>query len=305
MIKNFLFHRVFPQRDRLWDPMDVALFDKCISYISQHYQVMLLEDLVLSPDLNKTKNIATILFDDGYKDNIIYAVPILDKYKCKASFYVVTDCIEKNTLTWTHILEHMFQYTTISDIDLTFDFLPDDLRITNLPTEEIRMQFLKKLIPGLKALSHEKRNIVIEKVRETFSDIDLPRIMMDWSDLLELKNNGHYIGSHTVSHCMLGTMTNEDEIRSELKLSAQIIEENLGYFPKTISYPVGSYNETTIRLSKEVGYSLGLAVKQKIYDPTKESLFEIPRIELYNESWFKTKLRILNVIEPLKTLIRK
>ena len=127
---------------------------------------------------------------------------------------------------------------------------------------------------------------------------------MDWSDLIELHKAGHYIGSHTVSHCMLGTMINEEEIKDELLRSAQMIEKHLGYFPKTISYPVGSYNQTTIKLSKEIGYSVGLVVKQKLYDPKVESLFEIPRIELYNESWLKTKLRILNYIEPLKSLIR-
>lgn len=305
MIRNFLFHRVFPQRDRLWDPMDVALFDKCISYITRNYRVMLLEDLVTSPALHSKENFATILFDDGYKDNLVYAAPILAKYNCKASFYVVTDCIENNVVTWTHILEHIFQSTSLSDIDLKFDFLSDELKVTKLPTEEVRMEYLRKLIPFLKILPHEQRNLVIQTVRNTFSDVDLPRIMMNWQELLELKNAGHYIGSHTVSHCMLGTMSDENEIRNELALSAQAIKKNLGYFPKTISYPVGSYNDTTIRLSKETGYTIGLAVKQKLFDPAKDSAFEIPRIELYNESWLKTRLRILNIIEPLKTLIRK
>jgi peptidoglycan/xylan/chitin deacetylase (PgdA/CDA1 family) len=253
MIRNFLFHRVSPQRDKLWDPMDVALFDKCISYISQNYQVMLLEDMVLRPDLKNLSNIATILFDDGYKDNIQYAAPILAKYKCKATFYVVTDCIDKNIPTWTHILEHSFQYTKKSNINLIFDFLPSDLRVINLPTEELRMEYLRKLNPFLKTISHENRNLVINRVTETFTDIGLPRIMMDWSDLLQLVEAGHYISSHTVSHCMLGTMTNEEEIKDELFRSGKTIEKHLGYFPKSISYPVGSIEplKFLIRYQKE------------------------------------------------------
>ena len=304
MVRNFLFHRVSPDRDRLWDPMDVALFDKCISYISSRYHVMLLEDLVSSPDLRTLKNVATILFDDGYKDNIQYAAPILAKYNCKASFYVVTDCIDYNIPTWTHILEHSFQYTNKSNINLIFDFLPSALRVTNLPTEDARMQYLRNLSPFIKTLPHKERNLVIARVRETFDDITLPKIMMDWDDLKELYQAGHYIGSHTLSHCMLGTMSDEAEIKNELLLSGQRIEQHLGYFPKTISYPVGSYNEDTIRLSKEAGYTIGLAVGQKLYDTIRDSLFEIPRIELYNESWLKTKLRILDYIEPLKSIVR-
>jgi glycosyltransferase involved in cell wall biosynthesis/peptidoglycan/xylan/chitin deacetylase (PgdA/CDA1 family) len=303
MVRNFLFHRVSPQRDKLWDPMDVALFDKCISYISSKYDVMLLEDMVELPDLKSRKNIATIVFDDGYKDNIEYAAPILARYSCKASFYVVTDCIEKNIPTWTHILEHSFQYTKKSNINLTFDFLPAELRVTNLRSEEERMQYLRKLNPFLKTISHVNRSLVINRVKDTFNDVDLPRIMMDWRDLVELNRAGHYIGSHTVSHSMLGTMVDQDGIKEELLLSAQMIEKYLGYFPETISYPVGSYNQTVIRLSQAVGYSVGLAVGQRQYDPGKDSIFEIPRIELYNESWFKTRLRILDIIEPLKSII--
>jgi peptidoglycan/xylan/chitin deacetylase (PgdA/CDA1 family) len=102
---------------------------------------------------------------------------------------------------------------------------------------------------------------------------------------------------------MLGTMTNLDEIKAELTESARLIEKNLGHFPKTISYPVGSYNETTIKLSREAGYSIGLAVKQRPYLPMTDSIFEIPRIELYNENWLKTVLRITNFLETIKTTI--
>lgn len=303
MIRNFLFHRVSPERDKLWDPMDVALFDRCISYITRNYKVVLLEEYINSPELKTAGDVATIMFDDGYKDNIEYAAPILAKYNCRASFYVVTECIEKNIPTWTHILEHSFQATSISNVNLTFDFLPSNLQTTELPTYEDRMDYVKKLKPFLKGVAHDQRNKILNRINETYTDISLPRIMMDWADLLKLKNAGHYIGSHTVSHYMLGSMTDENEIRNELLLSGKVIERNLGYFPKSISYPIGSYNETTIRLSKEVGYSIGLAVKQKIYDPVNDSIFEIPRIELYNENWFKTKMRITNLLENIKKSI--
>ena len=127
--------------------------------------------------------------------------------------------------------------------------------------------------------------------------------MMNWKEVAELKQAGHYIGSHTVTHCMLGTMKNEVEVKSELQVSAQRIKEELGHLPLSISYPVGSYTQDTIRLSKEAGYKIGLAVKQDIYKPASDDIFEVPRIELYNESWFKTKLRINHTLENIKSLI--
>ena len=42
-----------------------------------------------------------ISFDDGYADNYIYAMPILDKYNFKPTFFVVTDYIDsQETFQW-------------------------------------------------------------------------------------------------------------------------------------------------------------------------------------------------------------
>lgn len=306
MVKNFLFHRVNPQRDPLWDPMDVALFDKCIKHISQNYRVVLLEDLVLNAQVfAENKRYATIVFDDGYKDNIEYALPVLEKYNVKASFYIVTDCIDKNIPTWTHILDYIFQQTNKNQIGLSFDFLPERLRVNKLTNEKDRIEYARKLKPALKKITHSERAAVIKHVQDAFDDVELPRLMMNWNDVKQVKETGHYVGSHTLTHCMLGTMVAEEEIKKELIGSGKKIEEHLGYFPATISYPVGSYNSTTIKLSKETGYKMGLAVKQEVYNRAQHNAFEIPRIELYNESWWKTRLRIDNVVGRVSKLLKR
>lgn len=304
MVRNFLFHRVSPVRDQLWDPMSVELFEKCIKYISSKYTVTTIESLQ-NTDFNNSKfKYATISFDDGYKDNIEYALPILNKYNVKASFYVVTNCIEYNIPTWTHILEYLFQHSKKIKVSMEFDFLPSELQVNELKGGKEKIDYVKKLKPFLKKLPHDKRELVLKEVTNAFNDVELPKLMMNWADLKILMDFGHEIGSHTVSHSMLGTMNLEKEIRDQLEVSAKTIEKKLGKAPITISYPVGSYNDETIKLSKLFGYKIGLAVKQDIYCPEKDSLFEIPRIELYNEPWWKTKLRITNRLENIKKIIR-
>jgi peptidoglycan/xylan/chitin deacetylase (PgdA/CDA1 family) len=293
MIRNFLFHRVSPERDMLWDPMSVELFEKCIKYISEKYTIITIEDFLTCKLNDSKKNYETIS-----------ALPILSKYNVKASFYVVTDCIENNIPTWTHILEYLFQNSSKTKILLDFDFLANDLRIKELHTLNEKISYVKKLKPFLKKISHEQRNLVLNTVTAAFNDVTLPVLMMNWDDLRYLLKQGHNVGSHTVSHCMLGTMTNESDIKNELQTSLNLLSEKLGTAPVTISYPVGSYNETTIRLSQDVGYKIGLAVKQDIYNPNQDSIFEIPRIELYNESWWKTKLRISHTLEKIKKIVK-
>jgi peptidoglycan/xylan/chitin deacetylase (PgdA/CDA1 family) len=280
--------------------MDVVLFEKCVQYIHNAHDVVLIEDLV---GKNANGKFATLMFDDGYKDNLEYAAPILEKYKCKASFYVVTDCIDKNEVTWTHFLDHAFQNTSQHKLDMGLEFMPNELKVKELSTNELRLQYAGKIKPFLKKITHAQRSKVLQIIKESFTDIESPKLMMNWGDVKQLKSAGHYIGSHSVTHAMLGTMENETEVKNELLNSGNKIKEQLGYFPKTISYPVGSFNELTKSLAKETGYDIGLAVKQKAYDPKTDDRFEIPRIELYNESWWKTRSRITNSLEKLKSII--
>ncbi|MEX2484636.1 MAG: polysaccharide deacetylase family protein [Brumimicrobium sp.] len=304
-MKNFLFHRVHPERDQLWDPMDPQLFEKCIRYISKKYEVVLLEDFLLEEkSFSDHKNIATILFDDGYLDNFEYALPILEKYNIKSSFYVVTDCIDKNIPTWTHELEHLFQNTKKRVLNLDFNFLPVKLKALNAEKQNDLLNFAKEIKPFLKTINHVERNKVLSEINLQLDDVELPKIMMSWNHLKELSELGHHIGSHTVSHEMLGTVSSESTIKNELEDSRQRILEKLKKDPISISYPVGSYNQSVQKLSEETGYKLGLAVNQDEYVPNKNNLFEIQRIELYNEPWWKTRLRITNRLEKIKKIIR-
>jgi peptidoglycan/xylan/chitin deacetylase (PgdA/CDA1 family) len=300
---NFLFHRISPARDVLWDPIDPKLFDRCVKFITNKYEVVRIEDFVENPSANHQK-LASIVFDDGYKDNWEYAAPILDKYGVKASFYVVTDCIDKNEPTWTHVLEYYLQHSQKLKLQLPFDFLAAELQNAQFQNVAERVSWAQGFLPKLKLLTHEQRTQVIDAIKNECDDVVLPAFMMNWKEVRDLNNAGHYIGSHTVTHSMLGTMAKDEDQLFELKQSAARIEAELGYFPKTISYPVGSYNERTLVLAQEVGYKLGLAVKQDRYHPNTDGDFEIPRINLSNEPWWKTKLRLTNRIEDIKKLMK-
>ncbi|MFN8438048.1 MAG: polysaccharide deacetylase family protein [Cytophagales bacterium] len=303
MVRNFLFHRVNPERDPLWDPMDVKLFDKCIKHIKNNYDIVQIEDFEFLDFNSRHNRYATISFDDGYKDNIDFAAPILDRQNVKASFYVVTDCIDKNIPTWTHELKHRFTFSQKLTINLDFDFLPADFRVKKFRNKSHKIKYVLALKKQLLKTKFEHKTFLLDEVRRAFDDVTLPQIMMSWDDLRILQNEGHKIGSHSETHIMLGTTSNRDVIRKELQLSFQKIKQEIGESPQTIAYPVGSYNQVTKDLAKEVGYKYGLAVTQNVHIPNQHDLFEIPRIELYNESWLKTRMRINNSLEKIKSFI--
>ena len=307
LIRNFLFHRVSDEEDALWPPMKPALFSRIISFLTQHYQVVPLEHFLDEPDSFKkaNKSIATVLFDDGYKDNIEYAASILQKYKCPASFYIVTDCIDRNIPTWTYIIDNVLQQTKQDILKLPYDFVPEKFRsvqLNNQTQPNVAVKFLK---PWMKSLNNTERLLVTESILQQSGDVKtLNNKMMNWEDIRQLSKEGFIIGSHSHTHPLLASLEDESAITGELKISAQKILEQTGYAPQTISYPIGSFDERVTRLSKEQGYKYGLAVKQQFFQyPT--DLMTIPRVELYQQPWWKVKLHLTgNYWNRLRRLVK-
>lgn len=307
IIKNFLFHRVSDEKDQLWPPMKVRLFKELVRYLSREYHVILLEDFLEGKaELSKRKKAASILFDDGYKDNIENAAPILREFGCPASFYVVTGCIDENIPTWTYITDFLFQHSHKARLELDFSYVPADMRIFTFTDSKERVAAGNKIKPWMKGLNNKDRQDILGKIQSDFSDVLLPRNkMMNWDEVRELYTAGFCIGSHSVHHPLLASIKDETELNFELRESGKRILAETGQFPSTISYPIGSYDERVQEASKQAGYKFGLAVKQQFYHTQKDDLFAIPRTELYNEPMWKCRLRINGFYQHAKRIISK
>jgi len=306
-VKIFLFHRVSPERSLLWDPMSPELFRRIVKYIARNFDVQSFEDLFLSNDIegnNKPK--ACISFDDGYADFISYALPILDEYKLKSSLYVVTECADKGLPPWTYMLDNAFINSGKKDASVLSDVLEiskDKLRWSGSNERILYGKFLK---PQLKKMPDNKRRFIFNELIRFFDDVNLPQgMMLNWEEINQLVNAGVVIGSHTVSHPLLANIEDDKVVMEELEGSACIIKQKTGINPLCISYPVGSYNERIIDLSVKAGYKLGLAVDNKIYRGGLSPAFNIPRIELYNEGYVKSILRIKGGIAFAKKILRQ
>lgn len=306
LIRNFLFHRVSDMPDPLWPPMHPALFEKIIQFIRANFLVVLLEYYLEDPSLYKNeKGVITISFDDGYKDNVEIAAPILQRYHCPASFHVTTECIDKNLPTWTYITDHFFKQDTKMEMNLDHDFVPEEYRTVRWENAEEGKEWGKKIKPWMKSLSNEHRLLIMDDLESRGNINSLPRnIMMNWDEVKQLHTAGYYIGSHSSTHPMLAMLANEAEIHNELEGSANRIEAQVGERPVTIAYPIGSWDERVTKVANQSGYKYGLAVEQRFYNSETDGLYTIPRLELYNEPWWKARLRITGLYQVVKKLVK-
>lgn len=109
----------------------------------------------------------------------------------------------------------------------------------------------------------------------------------------EISNSGLVsIGSHTVSHNKLATLSN-DQIESELQESKEYLENLLGKEIKTICYPSGSYNSDVLNIAKK-HYTYGLTTINGIQSMSSFSQYKIIRRGMYRSSGMNTFKNIVN-----------
>jgi len=79
-------------------------------------------------------------------------------------------------------------------------------------------------------------------------------LMLSWAQVREMSDSGISFGSHTLTHPFL-TRIPPEQVQREIRLSKDIIEQQIGKPVTTFSYPSGDFDSDTIGIVKEVGYS--------------------------------------------------
>ncbi len=107
---------------------------------------------------------------------------------------------------------------------------------------------------------------------------------MDDAQIKEMLKAGMRIGSHTMSHCDL-TSIQEEDYQRELAESKRLLEQRFKTHVESIAYPCGLYNEKIVNLVKEYGYKEGVTTNlgvntRKTYDKNPMVIY---RIGIFNE----------------------
>lgn len=97
-------------------------------------------------------------------------------------------------------------------------------------------------------------------------------------DIVYLSNRGIEFGSHTVNHVNLAHQP-DSVARDELAKSQKTLATLTGKPVTALSYPSGQYDQSTVRLAKQLGYTSAVTTVNGTADPSKD-LYRLARIRI-------------------------
>jgi peptidoglycan/xylan/chitin deacetylase (PgdA/CDA1 family) len=232
------------------------------------------------------KRFVCLTFDDGYRDNLEHAYPILKKYEVPFTIYVATGFIDRVGEMWWLALEQVIAKNELIGLRIDGQDRWFDCRTSD--EKQAAYQYIYWWLRSLKT-EDELRQVVRELAARYQVDTSqyCADLCMTWQELAGLAADPLCtIGAHTVNHVMLAKVS-EPAVKSELENSRGVIEAALGVRPQHFAYPVGdrtSAGPREFKIAADLGYKTAVTTRPgAIFKGHAEHLLALPRISLNGE----------------------
>lgn len=258
-----MYHSVAPDeqakfiepRNRIAPP----LFDRQMAFLRDERRVVPLSQLVddIAAGRTPAAGMVCITFDDGYRDNLTMAAPILERYGLPATLFLATGYVERAEAQWSDTLHWLFTCAT--------------LHKTNFAT--VHAQLL--------ASGHEQRVELLADIKRRLAPAGQPpRLTLDWEEVRKLRRRYPFfeIGGHTRDHIDLRTHRGE-AAREQIAGCAEDLRRELGLQARHFSYPYGRWCAETRAAVIDAGWRSAVVTDAGGRIGPATDRYAMPRVE--------------------------
>lgn len=240
-------------------------FEQDLSYLRKHYEIVPLKAMYGqgSPAASGRPRVA-VTFDDGYLNNLEFALPLLKKYEVPATFYIVTGALDNpKFILWADTLDILFHYFRPETFEVRGTAFQLRAGGGYFNGDTSLWEFIKSM--------QEDRDDWINELTRQFPDFEkkLEHHRMQWKMMSAAQVRTCHesglieIGSHTHQHYNLGRIS-ESLVREELTTSRSILENLIQAEVTGIGYPDGDYTDAVKNIAEQAGYLEQTAVNFRL-----------------------------------------
>ena len=255
------------------------LFERQMAFLSRHRRVVPLAQVVEQVAAGATPAAGTvcITFDDGYRDNLTVAAPILEKYQLPATLFLATGYVSRGEAQWADVLHVLLHKRTADRLELSQSGAGD----FNLASVAGRAAARDSIHPRLlEATPGGRRQLLMEIERQLRPRGTAPRLTMTWDEARELRRRFPLfeIGGHTREHLDLRAHGGE-AARLEIDGCAGDIRRELGEPPRYFSFPYGRWCKETRGIVCASGWRAAVGASNDIRVGSASDRFVMARVD--------------------------
>jgi peptidoglycan/xylan/chitin deacetylase (PgdA/CDA1 family) len=274
----FMFHSVVDDPGHyLNDPLrcSPADLEAAVRWArSSGVDIVTMDEAVRRLDTPGSRFFAVFTFDDGYRDNITHALPVMAKYTAPLTIYVTTGMITRQLYAWWDALVAL-----VRDSDAV-DVAPMGRRF-----ETAGRRGKAGALRAIKHWIHED-GARADLLRPVFAahDIDIEALVhVQAMTPDELRDASRHplvtIGGHTVSHPFL-PLVSQERLVHEVSDNKHYLEQATASSIAHFSYPYGAAGQREAECVSKAGFRTAVTTRNGTlfpYHAEIQGLFELPR----------------------------
>ncbi len=279
-----MFHNVRPWVDPGFAPnrgleIEPGFLDRTIQTLRDNdFDIIAMDEVAERIRAPGRRRFAALTLDDGYRDNLVHALPVFERHKAPFTIYVATGYADATARLW---------WTELEKAVRALDQVPFEGRTLPARADAEKMAAFLKIYWNLRAGSDERLLREIAGLAD-HAGIDAPALTRDfcmrWDEIaLIAKNPLCAIGVHTLTHPRLASL-DEAAARREMAESRAIIEARLGRPARHFAYPLGDPSSAGPRefaLANELGFETAVTTRKGMLFPEHaDNLMALPRMSI-------------------------
>jgi peptidoglycan/xylan/chitin deacetylase (PgdA/CDA1 family) len=233
-------------------------FERHLQYYKKYFHVVSLDDYYAGRFSGDRYNIC-ISFDDGYENNYLSVLPLLEKYRVPAVFFITSIRQAGYDILWNDFIGYLHKYgpRRLSYEGETYR----KGRLNHYFSERSGV----RLVEALRSAGFAEKAALMQDLyplvayRERVQEAEYWRQMTE-TQIRELSESEWVtIGSHGFYHNDLGRIPIEDAER-ELTDSRLFLEKWTDKPVRSMAFPYGTYSRAAVAAASRAGYTQILAL---------------------------------------------
>ena len=286
----FMLHHVRPQRNAEFQPnrhLEVTpqFLRKVLAHLrSRGIDVVTLDELHRKlTERDFARRVACFTFDDGYRDNRDFALPVMREFDAPFTVYVASDFAQGTGNLWWTALEMVIANN--SSIEAGIDGVASRIDTSTLAAKHAAFERLHDWLRALPGRDDLAREISALCKRYGIDQAAIcSELCLSWDELKPFANEPLVgIGAHTITHCNLARQT-EAIASQEMATSRAGIENALQLPALHFAYPYGdkaAAGRREFALARAAGFKTAVTTRPgMVFPKSAEYPTALPRVSL-------------------------